>query len=49
MESLRGQARVIREIGEFNVELSLPNDGVDDLETQMIEGTQLRATPTVEL
>lgn len=41
LESLTGQARFIREIREFNDELSLPNHDIADLETQMIERTQL--------
>ncbi|KAM5573566.1 U-box domain-containing protein 32 [Rosa sericea] len=41
LESLTGQARFIREIREFNDELSLPNHDIADLETQMIEGSQL--------
>nr|XP_004288071.2 PREDICTED: uncharacterized protein LOC101305792 isoform X2 [Fragaria vesca subsp. vesca] len=41
LESLTEQAGVIREIGAFNVELSLRNDAIDDLHTQMIEGSQL--------
>lgn len=41
LESLKEQAGVIREIEAFNVELSLRNDAIDDLRTQMIEGSQL--------
>lgn len=44
LDSLTGQARFIQEIREFNDELSLPNHDIADLETQMIEGTQLVGT-----
>lgn len=42
LESLNKlHATAIRQIGEYNVELGLPNDEVEDLKHQMEEGAQL--------
>lgn len=41
LECLRRQATAIQQIGQYNVELGLPNDEIEDLERQMQSGARL--------
>ncbi|XP_062029344.1 uncharacterized protein LOC133745300 [Rosa rugosa] len=41
LECLRRQATAIQQIGQYNVELGLPNDEIEELERQMHSGTLL--------